>query len=493
VQEARAYAHQNLPSAEVQAMGIDNWENTTVGFSDEQIVLIGQLMQYMPKHFYEPLNGLKFGIILRAGDFKYAGESYTGSRMIGVGKDDIDLENREGTFSLFVHEDTHALDASSNEFIWSNIKDILGDKDFSNLPYMQDYFTLKQAPGGAASDAYASLTDAQLTALGTFSSFIPGQSFAEGIAGFSQLYVLGPVAFLNAVGPFTDGSGYGSSYKYTSDLLSLEFQKYPKAFAIYNLYKNMFFEGKEYYDVQLQHDIQYGSAADQQEMEDEIVSRLTAEYNINIVDKHSLLSENSLGGDILDKSLQSFPTDFYDNPGRKLNIVITSIRDLMPALPGTIYLSSAGGIEEYNNDYKTSEWYKILEQKLPAYKDSLNGNKTRDAIVQLLGGEQFINNPEGLYPSIFSANRVTLDGVHNLSVLPTGGNYIDVSSLISDLSQFYVLGEAEFVRYVGAVIEPGMSIENENYQDSKTRQLYLELESLFDGKQYNQPHGVNGY
>jgi hypothetical protein len=263
VQQAREYAHRYLSNGVIQTIGIDSWQDTKVGFNKEQLIELKQLLNYMPQELLVPIYPQRFGIILRGDDFKDAGEAYYGSRMIGVGKDTINLSDRKGTFSLLAHEETHSLDAALKEISWLRVKDILGDKDLADLADMKAYFANKQG----LSSNYSKFSDDQKGALATFSSFVPGQEFAEGIAGLSQVYVNGYESFMNAVGPLLDGNGYTSSdYPgYITDTNSLS-KTYPKAQALYDYYKQVFFEGKEYDAILLVY-IKNGSPSDQSEMQ----------------------------------------------------------------------------------------------------------------------------------------------------------------------------------------------------------------------------------
>ena len=229
------------------------------------------------------------------------------------------------TFSLLIHERMHGLDAASNWFVWSNIKDILGNKDLSTLPYMQDYFTEKQWPPDAlrGSTGYDALTEQQQAALATFSSFIPGQSFAEGVAGLGQLYVCGFADFMNAVGPLLDGNGYSSSNSYIRDTVKL-IQKYPKAEELYSLYKSMFFEGQEYNSPQLLSDIANGSPQDKQEILDAGFLDIQTTYNIDILNSSSnTFSPDELA--LIEQSFSIFPNDFFTLPdGERLQVIFSS-------------------------------------------------------------------------------------------------------------------------------------------------------------------------
>src|ERR1035437_128577 len=70
VQQAREYAHRYLPSEQVADLGIDNWQDTKVGFNKEQFILLRELLSYMPKVLLTPKYPQRFGIILRENDLK---------------------------------------------------------------------------------------------------------------------------------------------------------------------------------------------------------------------------------------------------------------------------------------------------------------------------------------------------------------------------------------------------------------------------------------
>ena len=261
VQQAREYAHRYLSGDQVTELGIDNWQDTKVGFDMEQLILLRELVSYMPKVILLPIYPQRFGIILRENDLKdldghvLSGQEVPRTRMIETKKDGINPKDRKGTFSLLIHEASHSWDEVLKNIAWLRVRDILGDKNLAELPDMKAYFANKQ---GLRSN-YPKFTDVQKAALSTFSSFVPGQMYGEGIAGLSQLYVDGYLSFMNAVGPILDGNGYLSSdYVGNIDNADALLKKYPKAQAIYDYYKQLFFGGMEY-DAELLHNIQYGS------------------------------------------------------------------------------------------------------------------------------------------------------------------------------------------------------------------------------------------
>jgi hypothetical protein len=250
VQQAREYAHRYLSNDEIQTIKIDSWQDTKKGFNKEQLILLRDLLSYVPKVLLTPKYPQRFGIILRGDDLEAAGDvgAVVGfTRMICVGKDTINLSNRMETFSFYIHELTHSYDLSLGEIPWLNVEYILGNKNFGDLPDMKAYFAHK---GGTPSSVYSTFTPVQKAALATFSSFAlvpPGQEFIEGIAGIASLYVNGKESFMNAVGPLLDGDGYTSSdYQgYITDV-DILLKKYPKAYDLYLDYKYTFFGLMEY-------------------------------------------------------------------------------------------------------------------------------------------------------------------------------------------------------------------------------------------------------
>jgi len=263
VQQAREYAHKYLSNDEIQTIGIDSWQDTKVGFDKEQLIELEQQLNYVPRELLVPVYPQRFGIILRGDDFKLGGDAVEFTRMMAIGKGGINLQDRKGTFSIFIHEAAHLYDAALKEIPWIRVKELLGDKDFADLADMKAYFADKQG----LSSNYSEFNDDQKGALATFSSFVPGQEFVEGIAGIAQVYVNGYESFMNAVGPLLDGDGYTSSdYPgYITDT-NLLLKTYPKAQALYEYYKQIFFGGKEYDAILLTY-IKNGSPADQQEMQ----------------------------------------------------------------------------------------------------------------------------------------------------------------------------------------------------------------------------------
>jgi hypothetical protein len=481
VQEARAYAHQNFSPQTVKDMGIDSYKDTKVGFSDEQLSLLDEMLSYMPKHFYEPVDGQKFGIILRGDDFTFAGESNNGTRMICIGKDGVNPSDRNGTFSLLIHEGTHGLDATSNYFIWANVKDILKGSSFADLNDFDAYFASKQ---GLPSD-YARFRDDQKAALATFSSFLLGQSLSEGIAGLSQLYVRGRVEFINAVGPLSDNGGYESAdASIQIEDPNILAQKYTKATALYDLYKQMFFEGKEY-DPQLVVQIDFGKDALQTEKN--LISQLDSTYNIDVIDNSLVLSNPKIRA-TLDKILQLFPKDFYTASNGKVRIVLVeNATDEGPKDPNTIYLTKDEFTVHRDPDFRISRALSDLAYSLSMRKDELNTCQARDEIVSILGGDAFLNSPESIYPRL---NSYTSDpGMVSIYAMFAKGadGEVDETKLVGELSQLYAQGWGGF-QEIGEILDPGVKLssgEISDHADTKTYKLWQEMQKFFSGYSFD--------
>lgn len=377
-------------------------------------------------------------------------------------------------------------------FIKTNVRDVLGDKDFTNFPYVQDYFANKQGLPLLDPEAYAKLTDTQRAALATFSSFIPGQSYAEGIGGLAQLYVNGWMDFMNAVGPFTDGNGYDSSYVYNADYKTLTI-KYPKAQALYDLYKAMFFGNQEFLP-QLVREIREGTLADQQEMRslrDAYFSHIELTYNVDIVNNLSepLTTDNSLA---LADSMALFPQDFYSAGNGKLKIVL--VDDNRPSFDSkpitTIYIPRLVFSNNNISDY--------IAYDLFLRKDAADNYRTSNEIVRILGGDKFLNNPGELYPKLYAIEAKQFYKLYNyLGSLfemkkktdPPQKLYPEGVSV--GLARLYIEGWENFSQ-IGVFFDPKVDFKAgtgpDDYKGTRTYQLYQVLKQAYGGREY----GIDG-
>lgn len=484
VQQARVYAHQTLSSDEVQALGIDNWEDTSIGFSDSQLDTLSEVLSYLPENFYGPIKGKQFGIILRGEDFKEdAGEAYTVANMIGVGDGGINPANKPGDLSLLGHERMHLLSAA-DPTIQQRIEDILGDRAFIRLPEVRAFFENRD---GVSSD-YTQFNADQQAALATFSSFAPGQSFGEGISGLAQLYLDGEQRFVSCVGPIADGGGYSEANNYLS--VAQLVAKYPKAAALYDLYKTIF-KGREYNTPP------FGGA-----MSDQMQNTFSV---LDSADKVHMQSE--LTGPLTDSELtflrQVFgflPQSLYAAHNGNLNVVLVdNDTDRFPTLDmDTVYVSRQSFMEQ--NSDGVSMAIVNLAHDLAIEDDALNGYKTRDKIVQILGGDAFLNSPESVYPQLAVLKNLPSDGGNNdfikeqiALLFPEGEDgKIDATQMLGNLAMYYIESPYDFVQLSQILDGKDLSLQlvRGKAQNTKTYAVFQALKNLFGGKTYANPEVV---
>jgi hypothetical protein len=232
------------------------------------------------------------------------------------------------------------------------------------------------------------------------------------------------------------------------------------------------------------------------QLEDLAISQIDAEFNIileydTVALKEHLFVDNPGAKAALEKSLASFPSDFYSaSNGGRLKIVIyekvSNTRIYFNSSDvNTVYLP-AQDLTQPDIPGLTSAMNLDLAEGFAQRKDCLSGNKTTDEIIQLLGGEQFVSNPASLYPRFEQRGIVETEDPADIAFPKKADGSIDTSRLVGVLASYYILGdEAEFFQIFGDIVSPGVAMEDANYQASKAHQLYLVLKQLFSGREYD--------
>lgn len=235
---------------------VDNW-------TINQLSIMDGVLSLMPSSLLKPINGIELKIFIGNIEGQCSAEclglEYKESRTVGFKKELVREDNKDGLFSLGIHEFTHGLYNVTNHSLLPEVNQILGDKTFLKL---KEFKEIKGEPVGNSNLAVFILDSAlrfkkidpfliqkfvdQQMAVRTLASFAPSKNFGEGIAGLSQIYILGKERFLKALGPVLDGSGYDNNEDTSNPTIEGLMQKYPKAEALYKLYENLVFGGKEY-------------------------------------------------------------------------------------------------------------------------------------------------------------------------------------------------------------------------------------------------------
>lgn len=235
---------------------IDDW-------TIEELSVMDSTLSSIAPTLYKPINGIKLKIFI--GDIGdqcsgCAGVEYGKSRIAGFQKQVVSESYAGGFPKLATHEFTHGEDNVTDNSLWPKVNEILGDKTFLKLKE----FTGNQGKPGDSNEltpiagsvlgfkfkeidpVLAQKLEDQKMAVNTLSSFTSAESFPEGIAGVSEVYILGEERFLLAFGPVLDGNGYDNNGNTNNPALEELIQKYPKAEALYILYENSVFGGREY-------------------------------------------------------------------------------------------------------------------------------------------------------------------------------------------------------------------------------------------------------
>lgn len=213
-------------------------------WTPEEVKIVGKVLGNLPPSLTGPINGeplviFKGGPSLQETCKDCYGGYFHEAHFVGLSKIATDDLEKDNNMQLITHELTHRRDDLMGNPLWGRVNDLLQGSRFVNLPYY------KNDP----ESQLAKLMDIgtffdRKTAIATFGSFMSDDSFVEGIAGLSQLYVSGDWEnFMRTVGPLTDGKGYRNIPKIkTNDLPN----KYPVAAALYLVYQGNMFDGVQY-------------------------------------------------------------------------------------------------------------------------------------------------------------------------------------------------------------------------------------------------------
>lgn len=236
-------------------------------------------------------------------------------------------------------------------------------------------------------------------------------------------------------------------------------------------------------------------------LENQAINEIESKFNIRIdeepytqwPEKSYLFAFDPNAKTTLEKSLASFPDDFYSIPdgNGRIVLVLAGISGNesrmygdevveIPAADLTGYAAVGSTILPY--EYANWDLAYLLAQN----KDNIHGNQATKQIVDILGGEKFVKNPASLYQRFAPTGIAEAGDPADLAFPKKADGTIDTSKLVGALSQYYVLdNEAEFVDDIGSIVSPGVSIGDKDYASSRVNQLYSALETLFDGKTYS--------
>lgn len=451
-----------------------------VRWSMDKLKTINELFSYLPPNTYEPRSGKKFAISL----WDYAiGEEYLGmshgggAEMISVHQNSFNGNNKKDDFSLLAHELMgHRNDSPE---LKQKINDILSDQGFlSNDVFKGD------------NKYHTGNPDSQVAA-DTLGSFAPGQSSGEGRAGFAQLYVKGYERFMKAVGPILDGGDFVTNAP-REELESL----YPRSQQIYHLYYNLY-KGKQFDEIskKLDPDFRYtvpinteavNSTTDSSEsvQETEVADADFIEYFkarnnvhfVNLVDQLTMQDMNYLDSYLY----YLFPQELFSNlDGEELTIILADEADNIAAVQHngkTIALTKESLSSIKENDWRKSAIITIAHG-LAHRANELNGHETEDKLVEMLGGEKFLSNPEDLYPRLFEESEIDEVEEVRKRFLNEKGSLRNPDEIIATLAELYVQGESRFeiLQHLfdpPNLFPPGHSSEAEDGDQKYNKKIY---------------------
>lgn len=423
-----------------------------VRWREDQLAMVDDLMQFLPDKLYSTnLEGKRLGIMLSdfGTDCECGGVSYPGTGIIGVSNEGFNPSDREGAFSLLAHELTHRIDSPE---LREEVGKILGNEFYSGLDQLDR--DLESDPDKSA-------------AISTIKLISEGE-FTEPVANISQFYVRGYERFMHAIGPLVDGPGYPDLEAENNKPLGIDSLPvaYPKTQALYDLYKQMIFDGKEYNFQDLEA-IKYSKpqlremvSTHREQVEDAylIEQKIERDYKVEIENKtEHALSPTDLA--TISKSLNLFPKEFFVSPeGKSFKIIVTNNESdqLLEDERGVVVPNlGVDGIPDINHLSRAL----IHEYALKKNSDS-NGEYARQ-IYDILG-----------------------DGFKKIDHFFTDYFSTDPDENFALFSEVYSAGWNEFADWIGYVTDPGVSLEeltdmSIDHSNTKVGKIYNLMKEIY--------------
>jgi hypothetical protein len=226
---------------------------------------------------------------------------------------------------------------------------------------------------------------------------------------------------------------------------------------------------------------------------------LESTYHLTISNELSepLTQENL---DYLSQSMKLFPSDFFDASYGKLQIIFTDNVNYQGVSAiskneSTIYLT--------RNDFNSFAAVPgQLAYGLFLRKDAANNYEARNEIIQMLGGDKFLNSPDDVYPALKTIGQDQSQPDHFFYDKLLGianGKVANTEQLIGNFSKGYVCGWPTF-SIPGKVIDADIDLDlshygekysnkidspNPAYLNSKMLKLYEAFRKYYEGREYN--------
>jgi len=437
-------------------------KNPDVAWTRQQLNTFSSTLEGLPKEMYE---GETFFLADFGTDFAPAGVYYNGHKMIGFQYECINPDSG-GTRSLVVHEIMHSYDDAKKQVLWGKVDAILGDKSYLKLKDFDfkdvDFDNLfKTHIIGSDNVGYTNIF-AINGALATLKSFAPDQSFGEGIAGLAQVYAAGKENFYLSIGPLLDGNGYDGFDKNQLASKNLE-EVFPKTHALYELYKQEVFQGKEYSGVGLDF-----SDIDK-------VKALNQKYGVDIFGSLEFVAPT---GDLdkLDLVLSKLPPSFLKGQSNRPLEVGVSDRYLAIVSPDLIQFTPAI-LYSYENDLDT----RLFVVKQCVSSKIYTSSTGIDNAVKGILGDDFLNQDNSKIKH-GEVDKEVVKYLESSFMLPAGVKN-DWKNVAVNLAVVYFQGWDTF-KQIMPFTDPGVSLSasDADLQKTKAWQLYqLIKQNIYGG------------
>lgn len=447
---------------------------------------IDTVLNLLPTKLIEPIDGKNltmFSADYIDTDCDCAGASYGETGVVGFAQGSIGDEDIEGNLSLVVHELMHRLDALTKHEIDAKVREILGDSDFLNSEFMKTHNQLSDID----------MFDARRT----LGSFAPYESFDEGIAGFSQIYVKGYERFMNALGPMIDGN---KDVELIGADLSLN---YPKTQNIYKIYQEFVFDGKEYdeYQKKLNPDLKYSKAGQVYENENaqlqSKIDRISEKYNV-IVYPSSIDIWTPDDVSTVESIVKLFPKKIFHSSihSNRFAVILSRETESVQHTGDTVMLSPSSIAVEAGPYIQQLKAVDIIAHEYAHRVNMEKEFKPEQKLIDLLGGDEFLDGSEKLYPKIFEKDE-NGDFI-NKRFFTNDGLLLSPDELLPLLAEEYLKGYAIYRNTQNLFNSENYSQDDLSTEEFKKKErkskgyeiFELIKDEIFDGREYDSAYKI---
>jgi hypothetical protein len=419
-----------------------------VRWSMNQLINIDEAISQFPPDFFPEVDGKKFAISLW--DYpeseNWGGLAHWPHNMISLGENTFESGTNLGTLA---HEGAHIKDLLvNNGDLGKKVTEIIGYDSFKDArlyfkPILEEYYANKLIN----SDTYHELN--------------------YGFMGYEGRGIDDPVEFIAVL-----ASKYTKGLEEFNDLIKLFGEERTR--DLYDFIKKEVFNGRE-----------YGEAVKRKE----VAARLFSKHGTSIID----ISDNRISIENLEKIesiLEVFPNEFYKTiDGQGLSIIIDNKPHKKIHDGYRVVLSG--------EDFRDPEQFDVIDavdcitHSLMHRINELSGYEYQEKLLEIIGGEDFLKNPEKLYPNLFTVNGNPKFEETRLKFFTKKGKLKNVEEMLAIIGEEYISGSGaywleELFEKENLTYPTGVSREEKDriFSSSTHGKIYnLFKDDIFSGKQ----------